>query len=331
MGCRAALRWKSKERSKSLEAMTPDLSLIVPMHNEEAGIATFAARIQQVLGQLHVEYEILCIDDGSKDGTYAALTQWRDIQPRVKIIRLSRNFGKEAALTAGLDHASGKAVIPIDADLQDPPELMLDMVAKWREGFKVVLAVRKSRRYDSFFKRLTARGFYGLMRRISAISIPPDSGDFRLMDRQVVEAIKRLPERTRFMKGIFAWAGFSTATVEFERPERFAGSTSWNYRKLWNFALDGIFSFSTLPLRIWTYLGMFISLMAFFYAGFLIVRTIIQGADVPGYASMMTAFLFMGGIQLMSLGILGEYVGRIYRETKQRPIYIVESAQGIEL
>lgn len=232
-------------------------------------------------------------------------------------------------MTAGLDHASGEVVIPIDADLQDPPELIPEMIAKWREGYKVVLATRKSRR-ESWFKRNTALAFYSIMGRMSTVKIPKNTGDFRLMDRQVIEAMKLLPERTRFMKGLFAWAGFSTTVIYFDRPDREIGESKWNYPRLWNFALDGIFSFTTVPLKIWTYLGLIISFCSFIYGTFLIIRTLIHGSDVPGYASLMVVILFLGGIQLMSLGIIGEYIGRIYRETKRRPIYIIEKKTGIE-
>ena len=269
------------------------------------------------------------VNDGSRDDTLTKLKGWHTREPRIKILNFSRNFGKEAGTTAGIDYTTGKAVIPIDADLQDPPELIRAMVEKWREGFKVVLDTRSDRREDDWFKRHSALTFYRLISAMSEVSIPQNTGDYRLMDRQVVEALKRLPERTRFMKGIFAWLGFSTTTIYFERPQRFAGTTSWSFWKLWKLALDGIFSFTTLPLQVWTYLGAGISLLTFIYGSFLILRTLLVGTTVPGYASTMVAILFLGGIQLISLGVIGEYVGRIYREVKGRPIYIVEETIGL--
>jgi glycosyltransferase involved in cell wall biosynthesis len=245
----------------------------------------------------------------------------------VRVIDLSRNFGKEAALTAGLDAARGDAVIPIDVDLQDNPALITKLVEEWKRGFEVVLAKRADRRTDSFAKRLTAFLFYRLHNSISSEPVLPENvGDFRLMDRKVVEAIKQLPERRRFMKGIFAWVGFRSTTVEYVRDSRFVGKSRFTGWKLWNFALEGITSFSTAPLRIWTYLGLAVASLAFVYAGFIIMRTVIHGIDVPGYASLLAVTLFLGGIQLIGLGVLGEYLGRVYSEAKQRPIYIVRES-----
>ena len=258
------------------------------------------------------------------------LLQYRDKDPRIKIVTLSRNFGKEAALSAGLDLAQGRAIIPIDADLQDPPELIIDMVNKWREGYDVVFARRSSRMRDTFGKRTTASLFYRFFNLISDIPIPQDTGDYRLIDRKVVTAIQRMPERNRFMKGLFAWVGFKQAEVAFKRKPRQAGKTNWNYWKLWNFALSGIISFSTLPLRIWSYLGACISLCSFIYAAFLIIRTLIFGVDVPGYASLMVVILIMGGLNLVVLGIIGEYLGRTYIESKQRPLYVINECHGIK-
>ena len=308
--------------------MNQQISIIVPMHNEEAGIPEFFSRITPIL-QSTGEYEIICVNDGSTDNTALLLAERAAADARIKVINFSRNFGKEAALTAGLDYANGAAVIPIDADLQDPPELIPELIAKWHEGFKVVLATRKTRD-ESWLKRKSATLFYKLISRLSNVRIPKNTGDFRLMDRQVVDSIKNLPERTRFMKGLFAWAGFSTTTIYYDRPQRFAGKTSWNYIKLWSFALDGIFAFSTKPLKIWTYLGGVISLFAFVFGAIILLKTLIYGSDLPGYASIMVVILFLGGIQLVSLGIIGEYVGRIYRETKLRPLYIIESKKGFE-
>jgi glycosyltransferase involved in cell wall biosynthesis len=239
---------------------------------------------------------------------------------------LSRNFGKEAALTAGIDAARGDAVIPIDADLQDSPELIVRLVEEWKRGFEVVLAKRADRRADSFAKRLTALLFYKVHNSISEPVIPENVGDFRLMDRKVVDAIKQLPERRRFMKGIFAWVGFRSTTIEYVRDPRIAGASRFSAWKLWNLALEGITSFSTAPLRIWTYLGLAVASLAFVYAGFIVMRTVIHGIDVPGYASLLAITLFLGGIQLIGLGVLGEYLGRVYSEAKQRPIYIVRDS-----
>ena len=306
--------------------MNPTISIIVPMHNEEDGIDEFFSRIIPILEPFG-GYEIICINDGSKDRTWELLKAKAKINKNIRIISFSRNFGKEAGLTAGLDHASGNCVIPIDADLQDPPELIPEMVSKWKEGYKVVLATRRTRD-EGWLKRKSAGAFYKIIGRLSNIHIPENTGDFRLMDRSVVKAIKQLPERTRFMKGLFAWAGFKTTTIYYDRPQRFAGTTSWNYVKLWSFALDGLFAFTTKPLKVWTYLGGIISLFAFLYGTYILVHTLLFGNNLPGYASIMVVMLFLGGIQLMSLGIIGEYIGRIYRETKHRPLYIIEDKDG---
>lgn len=307
----------------------PFISLIVPVFNEELTIDHFLSRTTGVLDGISQHWEVIFIDDGSSDQTADIIAHKHRDDPRIKLIMLSRNFGKEPALTAGLDVARGKVVIPMDVDLQDPPELIIEMVAKWREGYQVVLATRESRQEDTPIKRLTAGWFYRLIGKISDTPIPANTGDFRLMDAAVVEAIRHMPERTRFMKGIFAWVGFRTTKVFYNRPERSKGESKFRFGNLWKLALDGIFSFTTLPLRIWTYAGALISCFAFIYASFLILRTLTMGADVPGYASMMTVILFLGGIQLVSLGIIGEYVGRIYQETKRRPLYLVQKQLGL--
>lgn len=302
---------------------TPDLTLLVPMYNEEEVLPIFFARIAPVLAGLDVSYEILCVNDGSRDRTLEMLLAQQAEDPHLRILDLSRNFGKEAAMTAGLDAARGRAVIPMDADLQDPPELIADFVTKWREGYDVVYGKRASRQADDPAKRITAGLFYRLYNRLADLDIPPNTGDFRLMDRAVVDALKSLPERNRFMKGLFNWVGFKQIGVEYERPDRAAGQSKWNYWKLWNFALDGITAFSTVPLRVWSYLGLFISSFAFLFGAFIIIKTLITGIDQPGYASIMVVILFLGGVQLISIGILGEYLGRLYIETKNRPIYIL--------
>ena len=306
------------------------LSIVVPVHNEAAGIDTFMTHLRAALASVGDNYEIIFIDDGSQDATMARLVGFRAADARIKILSLSRNFGKDVALSAGLEYARGDAVIPIDADLQDPPELIPEMVAKWREGYEVVYAARSSREGDSFFRRNIAYAFYWTINRVSEVPIPPDVGDFRLLDRAVVDAIVRLPEHSRFMKGLFAWVGFKQTSVSFVRGSRAVGHSQWNSRGLWNFALDGIMSFSSVPLRIWSYLGILISLFAAGYAGFLIWYKLVLGIDLPGYPSLMVAVLFFAGVQLVSLGIIGEYLSRVYDEVKGRPLYLVREAHGFE-
>jgi polyisoprenyl-phosphate glycosyltransferase len=306
-----------------------ELSIVVPMYNEEEVVDLFFSRMEPLLASLGVTYEIVCVNDGSRDGTMGKLIGHHERNPAIKIVDLTRNFGKEQALTAGLDACTGAAVIPMDVDLQDPPELVREFVAKWRAGYDVVYGVRGSRESDGLVKRTTAGLFYRFFNKLTDLRIPENTGDFRLMDRKVVDALKLLPERNRFMKGLFAWVGYKQVGVEYIREARAAGTTKWNYWRLWNFALDGITSFSTLPLRLWSYVGAFISLLSFVYAAFLIVRTLVQGVDVPGYASLMVVMLFLGGIQLITLGIIGEYVGRLYRESKARPLYLVGRTFGL--
>lgn len=307
-----------------------DLSIIAPIYNEESNIDYFFETLIPVLTRLNLKYEIICVNDGSKDRTLEKLLVYHQNNPEIKIINFSRNFGKEIALTAGLHHASGKAIIPIDSDLQDPPELIAGLVEKWREGYDVVYAVRRRRLGESTLKRFTANVFYRFINSISDTPIPKDTGDFRLFDRRVVQELNRIPERTRFMKGLFAWVGFKQVGIEYDRQPRHQGETKWNYWKLWNFALDGITLFSTFPLRLWSYIGVIISFLSFGYASFLILRTLIYGRDFPGYASIMVAVLFLGGLQLISLGVIGEYLGRVYAETKKRPLYIINESYGFE-
>lgn len=307
-----------------------ELSIVVPLYNEEANIDYLIERLISTLDKLKTTYEIVCINDGSKDNTLKVLIAYHKRNSVIKVVNLSRNFGKEIALTAGIDYANGAAVIPIDADLQDPPELIEQLVLKWREGYDVVYGTRKSRLGESWLKRFTANSFYKTIGKMSPVPIPANTGDFRLLDRQVVEAIKKMPERTRFMKGLFAWVGYKQTSILFDREPRFGGKTTWNYWKLWNFALDGITSFSFFPLKIWSYMGLVISLISLLYALYLIVRTLIFGIDVPGYASLMVAVLFFGGIQLITLGIIGEYLGRVYEEVKRRPLYFVRESYGFK-
>ena len=314
--------------------MKPFLSVIAPVKDEEDAILPFVTRVGAVLDALRdpdgrpIAWEIIFVDDGSTDRTMAAILQAHGRDPRIGALSLSRNFGKEAALSAGLDNVHGQVVVPIDVDMQDPPEVIGAMIDKWRQGHEVVYGVRRNRMTDSLPKRLTADLYYRAHNWLSMDKIPEHAGDFRLLDRQVVEVIKRMPERNRFMKGLFAWSGFRQTAVEYDRAERAVGSTKFNYWKLWTLAIDGITSASTAPLRVWSYLGAIIAIVALVYAVFIGVRTILLGNDVAGYPSLMVAILFLGGVQLLSLGILGEYVGRILVETKHRPIYIVRQRVG---
>jgi glycosyltransferase involved in cell wall biosynthesis len=307
-----------------------ELSVVVPVYNEEQNLDYLFERLTSVLNRLNMTYEIVCVNDGSRDNTIERLIEHHQQNPAIKVVNLSRNYGKEIALSAGLDYTCGDAVVPIDADLQDPPELIADLVAKWREGYDVVLATRRSRQGESWIKRLTANAFYRIIDRISHVPIPRDTGDFRLIDRRVVDAIKQLPERNRFMKGLFAWVGFKQTSILYDRPSRYKGETTWNYWRLWNFALDGITSFSFIPLKVWSYIGLLVAIPAFFYASFLVIRTVLFGVDLPGYASIMVAVLFLGGVQLVSLGVLGEYLGRVYEEVKGRPLYLVRESYGFD-
>jgi glycosyltransferase involved in cell wall biosynthesis len=303
----------------------PSISIVVPCYNEEGVINIFLEHIEPILVGLNKNYEIVFVNDGSEDNTFEVMLNAKNSHKNIRVLNLSRNFGKEAALTAGLEHAKGDAVIPIDVDLQDPPELIISFIEKWEEGFDVVLAKRVDRTSDSFVKRVSAEYFYKIHNKISDISIPSNVGDYRLMSRRVIESLKMLPENQRFMKGLFAWAGYKTTYVEYTREVRVAGHSSFNGWKLWNFALDGITSFSTAPLRVWLYVGVVISFLAFLFGCTIIIKTLIFGIDLPGYASLTTIVLFLGGIQLMGIGILGEYIGRIYKESKRRPTYIIEN------
>lgn len=306
------------------------LSVLVPMYNEAEVISIFVDTLRPILDNLPVEWEIICVNDGSTDDTLQIVQALSSIDERIKVLNLSRNFGKESALTAALDHARGDAVIPIDADLQDPPQIIPQMVDLWLAGVDVVNAVRSNRDTDTRIKRLTARYFYVLMNAISNIDVPQNVGDFRLISRRVLDVLNSMRERRRFMKGLFSWVGFSSANVFYERQGRAAGKTKWNYWRLWNFAIEGITSFSTFPLKIATYCGFLLAFISLTYAIYLAADTLIVGTDVKGYPSIMTAVLFFGGVNLMFIGIVGEYVGRIYEEVKQRPIYILESSTGFD-
>ncbi|GBR03583.1 glycosyltransferase family 2 protein [Acetobacter oeni] len=306
------------------DAVIRTLSLVVPFYNEGSGVTYFAQTILPVLESIpDTCWEIVCIDDGSRDDTLTHLIALAELDTRFRVLEFSRNFGKEAAMSAGIDAALGDAVVLLDADLQDPPELIPDMVQVWRGGADVVLGKRMDRSSDSYIKRKTAGWFYRLHNTMTQVRLPENVGDFRLMDRSVVEALKRLPERQRFMKGLFAWVGFRTTTLEYVRPARTVGATKFSVLSLWNLAIEGLTSFSTFPIRLWTYLGTAGAVLALFYGFYIAVRTVIEGNPVPGYASLFVAITFFGSIQIISIGMLGEYIGRIYMETKQRPLYIV--------
>lgn len=300
------------------------LSLVVPVLNEEEAIPVFLEAVDRVLGGSGLTYEILFVDDGSTDATRAVIADHAARDPRIRGLSLSRNFGKEAALSAGLDHVRGDAVVPIDVDLQDPLELIPDFVERWREGYDVVYGIRSDRSTDHPLKRLSAGLFYRVFNAVADTRIPMDTGDFRLMDRRVVAVVRQLPERERFMKGLFAWVGFRSIGIPFERAVRSAGTTKWKPFRLWRFAVQGLTSFSSLPLQVWVYLGAVIALFSFVYGSFIVIRTMALGIDLPGYPSLMVVVLFLGGVQLLSLGVIGEYLGRLYTEVKGRPLYVVD-------
>ncbi|MEM9781775.1 MAG: glycosyltransferase family 2 protein, partial [Pseudomonadota bacterium] len=306
------------------------LSLVVPMFNEEASVDAFFDAALPVIREVADSGEIICIDDGSADATVAKVRARAASEPAIRLIEFTRNFGKEAALTAGFDHATGDAVVCIDADLQQPPATIRDMVGKWRQGWDIVGAKRTDREADSKLRGFFSRHFYRMFNRIGSVPIPAETSDFRLFDRAVVEALTTLPESGRFMKGLFSWVGFRSTSVDYVHGDRMAGQSSFRLWKLWNFALDGITAFSTLPLRVWSYVGVLVAAFAFLYGSFIILRTLIFGVDVPGYPSLLVVVLFLGGIQLISLGVLGEYVGRIMVETKRRPIYLVRRRTGFD-
>lgn len=311
------------------------MTLLVPVLNEEEAIAPFLSRCVPILESVarnqleNGRYSILFVDDGSTDTTSDAVLEAARGNPNIQLVRFSRNFGKEAAIAAGFRHAGGDAVIPIDVDLQDPPELIPDMVRLWLGGAEMVNAVRAARGKDRFAKRTTARGFYRLYNAVADVPITSDAGDFRLLDRVAVDALNALPERIRFTKGLYSWIGFKAVDLPFDRSERSAGTTKWRWRRLWTFALDGLFASTTKPLRVWSYIGILFGLCAFVYAAYIVLRTLIYGVDVPGYASLIVVVLFLGGLNLLSLGILGEYVGRIAAEVRDRPLYVVRETHGL--
>ncbi len=307
----------------------PTISIVTPFFNEQDATTAYYRGVCDALAKVQdCDFEIVCVDDGSKDDTLNRLIALSESDPRVQVIELSRNFGKEAALTAGLEAAQGDAVVPIDADLQDPPELIPAMIEAWRDGAEIVLARRVDRSSDSFLKRKTAALFYRVHNQLSAVQIPENVGDFRLMDRVVVDAVRQLPEQQRFMKGLFAWVGFKTVSLDYARKPRAAGTTKFSGIRLWNLALEGITSFSSIPLRVWSYVGLAFALVTMMYAGAILFATLVYGVVVPGYASLLVFILFFGSVQLISVGVLGEYIGRIYMETKSRPLFLVRRRYG---
>ena len=299
------------------------ISIVVPAFNEEDVLPAFFHRTAAVMNSLPFSYEFVFVNDGSTDRTLECLKALRDENPTVGIVDLSRNFGKEIALTAGLDHAFGDAVVVIDADLQDPPELIPELIEQWRQGNDVVYAQRMAREGETWFKKLTASTFYRLMQHFGPVKLPQDTGDFRLMSRRAVDGLGQLRERHRFMKGLFAWIGYRQTSIGYRREARFAGETKWNYWKLWNLSIEGITSFTTAPLKLSMYIGLLTAAGAFAYAVFIIYKTLVFGDPVRGFPTIMVAILFLGGVQLVALGIIGEYLGRVFNETKERPLYLV--------
>ncbi len=300
------------------------LQIIVPVFNEQEVVDIFYEKMKQILSTCGVQWTILFVDDGSTDGTVSHIEFLRHKDSRVGFISLSRNFGKEYALTAGLDHADADAVVVIDVDLQDPPELIPQMLQEWQKGYDVIYATRRKREGETYLKKATASWFYKVINKMSKISIPKDTGDYRLMDIKAVRAINKLRESNRFMKGIFAWVGYKQKAIYFDRKERFAGETKFNMRKLFSFAMDGITSFSYVPLKFATWIGTAVALFSFLYGIKVILKALIFGGDPQGYPTMMVVILFLGGIQLMALGIIGEYLGRLFEENKQRPLYLID-------
>lgn len=309
----------------------PSISVVAPAYNEQEVLEEFHGRVSAVLQGLGCEYEIVLVNDGSRDHTLALMHALRARDPHVTVVDLSRNFGKEIALSAGLDHTKGDVVVVLDSDLQDPPELIPQMLAMWREGYEVIYGTRAVREGETWFKKVTANYFYKIIKQVSRVDIPKNTGDFRLMSRRAVTALSTLREEHRFMKGLFAWIGFPATALLYKRDPRAAGTTKWNYWKLWNLALEGITSFTVAPLKVSTYLGLVIALLALAYALVVIWKALFYGDTVRGYPSLMTVVLFLGGVQLISVGLLGEYVGRIFNEVKRRPLYLLNRLIDSEL
>lgn len=306
-----------------------DLIILVPVYNEQEAIGLFFDAVEPVLKNLKLDYGYLFVDDGSKDNTLEVIKAHAQKNPAVKYISLSRNFGKEAALLCGLQNVNAKSVVPMDIDLQDPPAVIKEFVKKWKDGWDMVYGVRADRTSDGFIKKYVSEWFYKIHNIFAPRPLPHNTGDFRLLDAKVLAAIKKIDENTLFMKGLFNWVGFKSIGVEYTRPKRSAGSTKWSYWKLWNFALDGIFNASTLPLRLWTYFGAIVAMLSFIYAAWIILKVFLYGKNVPGYASLAVLILFFGGVQLISIGVLGEYIGRIFAEAKRRPAYIIKESSPL--
>jgi glycosyltransferase involved in cell wall biosynthesis len=317
-------RKMSSPADNTLHTSQALISIVIPAYNEAAVLAESHRRLTAVIDSMPYAFEIIFVNDGSTDATKEIIHTLHAQNSRVALVNLSRNFGKEVALTAGLDHANGDAVVVIDADLQDPPELIPELVDKWQQGFDVVYATRRKRHGESWLKKMTAALFYRLMLRISRIQIPADTGDFRILSRRAAQAVTQFREQHRFMKGLFAWVGFRQTSITYDRDPRHGGETKWNYLQLWNFALEGITSFTVAPLKISAYLGILTAAGAFVYGAIIIMKTLIYGADMPGYPSLMVVILFLGGIQLIAIGIIGEYLGRTFNESKNRPLYFVD-------
>jgi glycosyltransferase involved in cell wall biosynthesis len=301
------------------------LSIVCPAYNEAEGLADFHRAVRRAMAALEQPFEVVFVNDGSTDGTLALMMALRARHPNTAVVDLSRNFGKEIALTAGLDAAQGDAVVVIDADLQDPPELIGEMIAGWREGYDVVYARRRARAGETWLKKATARAFYALMRRMGPVGLPENVGDFRLMSRKAVDAVCALRERHRFMKGVFAWVGFPSKVVHYDRAPRAKGATKWNYWRLWNLSIEGLTASTLAPLKASTYVGFLTASGAFLMGLFFIAKKILFGDPVQGFSTLIVVLLFLGGVQLTVLGVMGEYLGRIFNETKNRPLYFVNS------
>lgn len=314
----------NNEQQKISDDSEQILTVVIPVYNEEEVLPEFQRRLVAVLDGLAMRSEIIYVNDGSIDASLKLIRQLKEKDGRVSVLDLSRNFGKEIAMTAGMDYARGDAVVVIDVDLQDPPELIPEMIKYWQSGYDVVYAQRTSRAGESVFKKTTAHIFYRVLQKLSRVQIPQDAGDFRLLSRRAVEALSGLRERHRFMKGLFAWIGYPQKALPYDRDSRYGGKTKWSYSRLWNFAIDGITSFSTIPLKVATYLGFLTAFGAFLFGVFIVVKTLFFGNPVPGYPSLLVVVLFLGGIQLMALGVIGEYLGRMFDETKRRPLYLVK-------